>query len=406
MSKRFLSLALLALVLLVISPAVLGLGVSPGRKTIEFVPDGKEAVAITVSNNEHKDMKLVISARGELAQYVTLSAVLLDFTKEETSKTFSYKVAMPHNFTSPGIHNGEIVIQEVPQEKGEEGTFMGATLSVVTELRVRVPYPGKYAEAGLEISGARVNEPTGFIVPVMNYGEQDIMSAKASIDIMGPTNDPITSLQTDSRPVKAKETKELTASWLANVHSGSYLAKVTLNYDGLETRIEKLFSIGDLSIELVDVQVKDFKLGQIARFDVTIENKWNQELDQVYVELVITDDKGDTINAVKSSTEILPPIGRKSLTLFWDTTNVPQGTYNGKIIIHFRDRTFEKQSKLVVTLDQITTRFTELTGQAVLPGEKKGFSTTLLLIIIVGLLILINIGWFVYIRKARGPPHA
>ncbi|MFH1409786.1 MAG: hypothetical protein ABIH34_07780 [Nanoarchaeota archaeon] len=393
-------LLLYLVMILVLTSAVAALGVTPGRRTVDFQPDHAEVISFTVTNNEHKDMKLVISARGELATYISLSDVLVDFTQEDESKTFSYKIALPEALDTPGVHEGEILIMEVPSEKGDDGTFVGATVAVVTELRVRVPYKGKYAELGLEVSESKVGETTTFIVPVMNFGEVDIQVAKAFIDILGPTNEKIATIETDEKAVKSKETKELIARWNADVNPGKYVAVATMDYDGTQKRMEKIFTVGDLSIELANVEVKDFKLGGIAKFDILLENKWNQQIDDVYIEMFILSEKGDPITSFKSATESLPPLGSKEISLFWDTENVPQGTYNTKVVIHYGDNMLEKQSKIIVTLDSINTRFIEATGQVIGSEEQEG-GVNILLVFGIIVLILINVGWFLYMRKNK-----
>ena len=386
--------------LLLLLPAVHSLGISPGRRTVDFEPGQSHEIPFTVSNNEQKDMRLVISARGELAQYITLSHALVDFTEEDTSKAFSYRISLPDKLDRPGVHSAEIVVMEVPSEKGGDGTFVGATVSVVTELRVRVPYKGKYAEIRLDVSEAKVGETTTFIVPVMNVGEEDILKAKGSIDVLGPTNERIMTVDTDEKSIKSKETKELIAQWRADVNPGKYYGVATVTYDGLQTRAERVFSVGDLSIVLIEVNVKDFRLGGIAKFEMLIENRWNEPLEDVFVTMTIFSEKGDLITEVKSSSERMDALGKKTFFVYWDTESVPQGSYNTKVVINYGDKTLEIQSKIVVTLDSIQTRFVEVTGQVIGEEEAKGGINTLL-ILGIAVLIIINMGWFVFMRKNR-----
>ena len=45
------------------------LGVTPGRTTLHFEENLEKEVKFTVLNNEHKDLKLAIYARGSLADF-------------------------------------------------------------------------------------------------------------------------------------------------------------------------------------------------------------------------------------------------------------------------------------------------------------------------------------------------
>ena len=44
---------------------------------------------------------------------------------------------------------------------------------------IKVPYPGKYVVAKLDIVGGKTDKRTMFFVPLINFGEEDIKSAKA-----------------------------------------------------------------------------------------------------------------------------------------------------------------------------------------------------------------------------------
>ena len=142
----------IVLFLLVITPNVLALGITPGRTTINFEPNLHKEVDITIINDEHKDMNVMLRVEGELSEVITLNRVLLNFNADEDSKTFTYKIDLLKTIEKPGTHEVKIIAMELPKDFEKEGGYVGATVAVVTQLHIKVPYPGKYAEIKREYS--------------------------------------------------------------------------------------------------------------------------------------------------------------------------------------------------------------------------------------------------------------
>ena len=60
---------------------------------------------------------------------------------------------LPSELT-PGLHTGEVFAMQLPSGPTSEGSQILATLAVVTQVYVYVPYPGKYANAKMYVYGA------------------------------------------------------------------------------------------------------------------------------------------------------------------------------------------------------------------------------------------------------------
>lgn len=399
---RVSSISILILIsIILLSNNVYSLGIATTRKTFDFEPNAKLQGTFIIVNNEQKDLRVFISARGEIAQYVTLHDAIVTFKPEESQKSFNYDLNLPASFDKPGTHTGEIVVTEIPKGAEEGGTFIGTTLAVVSEIKIRVPYPGKYAETKLEVSEANVNETVTFIVPVMNLGEEDIAKTKGNIRILGPTNEELAKLDTDEKSVKAKTTEELKTSWLAEVNPGVYYAHLRLSYDDKLAQAEKTFVVGNLMIDVLNVSVKDFKLGGIAKFRILLANKWNQPIDNIFAEIIIENNKGDQVAQIKSATTSIAALSQGELFAFWDTEGMAEGGYNARLIIHYADKTTEKQIKLVVALDRIDTFLPGATAKAIQKETAKQMTRDTWLMILVFVLIIVNIGWFVYMRRSK-----
>lgn len=392
--------AILIIITILSIKEVYAIGITPGRTTINFEPNLKQDIKFTIINSEYKDMKVVLSAEGELAKYIILHNVLIDFKAGEESKSFYYTINLPSSLETPGVNEVNIIAMELPVEAGQEGAFIGATAAVATQLHVNVPYPGKYLTVDLKVEEAQSNEPAIFHIPVMNFGEEDILHAQASIEILGANNEKIVTIEGEDKSINAKEKDEFVISWNANVNPGSYHAIVIVRYDGEVARIEKNFNVGDLMIDVNSIIVNNFRLGGIAKFNILVESKWNEKIKDVYGQMLIDDEEGNNIADFKTASVDVDAFARQEMIAYWDTEGINEGTYDGKIVLHYLGRTSERALETKIGFSSIETTILG-TGRVIKAVQGEGIKTNNLLILLVVILIIINVGWFIYLRKKR-----
>lgn len=382
----------LILIFLLISNNVYALGISPARKVVEFESDLEETVEFKVINSEHKAMKVVIYVEEfeKDKMDILVNTPELVFAANEDEKTVSYIYKLPNKFKEPGTHEFAIVAREIPVDTAFSGTNVGASVAVEHQLRVNVPYPGKYATAELKIAETNNKNAVNFIVAINNFGTQQIVNAKGIIDIYGPTNEKITTIETGSVSIESGLRKEISAPWDAQVNPGKYYAKLTLVYDGEVAEYESVFQVGEANVKILDIYSKGFKLGQVAKFNILVENGWSEKIKDVYTDLLISE-KGQEIGRFKSATEDIDSLAKQELTAYWDTAGVKVGEYDAKIALHYDDKVVEKDMKTKISLNSIS--FSGFTGAVVSDSSNKN-----LFIGIIVVLVLINVFWFVYFK--------
>ena len=395
---RQLVLIIAAIILiLVLSQNVIAIGISPGRVTLDFESGMHKEIQLKIINNEHKDMRVMLGVMGELADHITLNKKSLEFTSEESEKTFTYTVDLPEKLLA-GEHEAKIAAAELPPEGVEEGIYIGATIVVTSQLIVKVPYPYKYAKIRLSVGKADVNKTTSFYVEVENLGEQDLVNMQASIEILSATNQKIAVLKTNTKTIAAKTRGELIARWKADVNPGNYRAIATLVYDeGKIASSEMIFSVGSLKVEVIDISVRNFRLGEIAKFDIVVENKWSEEVKNVYARLQIQDENNNLIANVKTPSIDLQPLSRGVLNAYWDTAGVQEGSYSGKLFLNYANQVIEKELKTKITLNSIEIEIVGVGITAKATAVERGRQDLIAILIIV--LIVINIAWFIYFKK-------
>ncbi|MCD6590687.1 MAG: hypothetical protein J7K72_01810, partial [Candidatus Aenigmarchaeota archaeon] len=379
---------------------VSAIGVTPARKTLQFEPGLEQTVTFKILNNEHKDFTAYVYAEGDLKEYVTAEKNIIEFKESDDSKPFTYHIKLPEKIEKPGEHWAKIVVMEMQPKREGEGQVVMATTAVIHQLLVKVPYPGKYAEVQLSIDESEPGEITTFYVKIFNVGDEKIFKAKATVDILGPTNEKIATVESDEISVDSKKRGDLVIPWKADVNPGMYHAVVTVNYDGKIASVEKNFGVGALRIEVLDVKVKNFVLGGIAKFEINVQNKWNQKVSDVYAEMEITNQNGDRVASIKSASVDIDPLQRATLYAYWDTEGVDKGTYDAKLILHYAGKKTEKLLKTYVSIDSIKTEVVGITAR-VLTARGGGGPGTDILVPAVVILIMINLVWLFYFMRRK-----
>jgi len=376
--------------------SVIALGISPARTTIDFEKNLKKSVGFDILNRGGSDIKVVFSAQGDLAEYISLPVREADILGSEKSKSFSYDLNLPSEL-SPGLHTGEVFAMQLPSGPGSEGSQILATLAVVTQVYLYVPYPGKYANAKMYIYGANVGEDVRFVIPVVSAGEFDLTSVRASVDIFNKLGVKVDSFGIDSISVPSGSKKELVYNWKSDVEVGEYFAKAAVVYDDGTINLEESFSVGSRELELQEIRVGGFSLGQIAKLEMLVENKWSEIISDVYIETKIKDDDGDVVSVFQSAAQDIDALSKKSFVSYWDSAGVRVGDYDAEVSIKYADKVSRKNLRFEVSENELVVVGL---GYVISNADDSGSDTVVVvLVVIVVLLVLINLLWFLLLRK-------
>lgn len=398
MNKKIILFLCMFFILVFALENVSSLGITPGRKTVDFTPNLQIKVPFTVVNSEHEDMSIVFYVKGDLKEYIDLPVEYAEFKADEESKSFFYNLTLPEKLDKHGLHKAEIVALQVPKGmyfSEDDETYIGATIAVITQCHVHAPYPGKYADVELDVMSSEGK--TLFILPIINRGKVDIVNAHASIDIYTSLNEKLTTLVSDSISIDSLESNKIIVEWdTADVNPGKYIAKATLLYDNEHKSLEKNFEVGQKALEIIEIRIDDFQLGGIAKFEALVENKWTQELKDAYLNILVYNDEGEVMADFKSPNYDIPASEKIEMVSYWDTVGVHRGTYDGKLILKHGDDSRERNIEMKITDNSI--EISGLTGRVIVKDE-EGFGTTKIIIIGIGFMILMNVVWFLIIRR-------
>ena len=164
-----------------------------------------------------------------------------------------------------------------------------------------------------------------FVFPVVSAGEFDLTSVKANVDIYNKLNEKVASFNTNEISVPSGQKKELVHYWKAAVPIGEYRAAASLIYDEGTLNFEEIFSVGSQELELQDIIVEDFSLGEIAKLEMLVENKWSEPISDAYIETKIMNDRGDLVSNIKSASYEVDALSKQVFISYWDTAGVREG---------------------------------------------------------------------------------
>ena len=371
---------LLVLSLILIKPTY-AVGIYfPNDAEIDFKPGLEKTFnfAVTPSN-----MDVRLSVSGYLSEYVSLSKTFI--RSNSTDRIFRVIIKLPEKIDKPGHHKVWIAAEEIIDES-KIGGNIGTSCNAMVYILIHVLNPGKYVEMWLSAPDVNLNEPVNFAVRVKSFGEEDINSIKAAIDVYSPDNEKLATVYTDEKLLKSNTEETLHAQLsTAGYKAGTYRAVATLNYDGKTKEDKKNFRVGELNIKIINY-TKEFEKDKINKFDIEIESDWGNNIKEVYGEIKINN------SIIRTPNINLDPWEKKIITAYWNTNNVETGFYDAEMTIYYEDKT-------TVEIGMV-----EVVKEALI--EKPGIitislSTTTVLILIIILLIIIDIIWMTKKRKEK-----
>jgi hypothetical protein len=378
------------IVLLLNTANVHALGISPSKKIIDY-DTYEHTITSSIINNEHRDVTIRISANGPLSEYVTIPEPLLDIRSDEPEREFTYTVQLP-----PDIDPGPKIIHIIASEVSNtlENNSVGGILTLTQQLQVNVPYTGLYADSYLSIYSTTVNDPVDTMVEIINMGDQEIQSIKGVLNVIDAYNNTVYTKKLDdyNGEISPKESFKIEESFNILV-SGEYSAHYNINYSNSEygnknLNLDKVFDIGEYNIIVLGADVKNFRLGTIAKFNIDLTSVWNKPINDVYGTITITDMNNATVGQTNITKTTINP-NANLLTAYLDTANIKSGKYTVAIKLYAGNKIITKEYPSVIGADKIDIG---VTGQEIVSGKNYNLALILLLTAfgIVTLLVLFD----------------
>jgi len=353
-NNRITGLFAFVIILIALLPFSFGLGISPGKATVDFEPGMTKTFKVDIYNNENQEMLIKIHLTGYLSEYITLSTDELNFSADDKIKGFSYSIRMPENIERPGTHTAEIIFTALKSADDTKSLNINVNTGVKTLLDVKVPYPGLYAYATLQTKDVKPGQDIEFYIAIANLGKNDIEEVWADIKVSDPDDNEIASLTTEPISIDSKKRGKLLEKLSSTeLLSGDYYVDALLHYDEKEIDLKSRFSIDEFLIKLLSAEADEYSLGSVAKFSINVENIGNRPVRDFYTTILLNDEKNNEIADLESIKINIDKAQATESIIFWDTKNIQIGEFTGKLGLQYENKDKEHNITVVVREDGI-----------------------------------------------------
>ncbi|MBU0460781.1 MAG: hypothetical protein ABIH82_04555 [Candidatus Woesearchaeota archaeon] len=393
---RYFRLLVYVLLFLFSFTFTIALSITPSVQDLQYVPGEVRTISFTTSGAE----KIGVDLGGILASHSKLLTPTEMTGCANGPCSINVEITIPNLEDQPGRNDLSVVVTEMPLT-GEFAGGISAVPRIIGIVRMLVPYPGKYLEAKLVASSDKVNvgQKVQFTALVTSFGGETVNKIIGNLNIfpLGPGEDKFTLEFPSAEGLGPGQTLEMKTVWdTTGINPGRYKAVANLSYDEGKSAFADIFGldIGDRLVKILSVNPLTFTTGKIQKVQVEVRNYWNEVFD-VYVNLKLKDDSSSVLTESDSKSIELDK-GAGGIDTFIDLSNVNPGDYILEVTTFFDEGLNYSQNFNVVVLNG----FIDL-GDNEADKIEKEHGGSGFLYLLVGLIILIILGTFFYLRKKK-----
>ncbi|MGM5481785.1 MAG: hypothetical protein ACQESE_05250 [Nanobdellota archaeon] len=371
-------------------------GIAPSQYSFDYNED-IDTLKLRIINSQNEDLMLSVKASGELAEYIDLSQETITLRPSENEKTIYYKITVPDDLP-PGITQGYVIVKDISSSEGDGDSLVSASVEVKQKINVFSPYPDRYIDGDLFVQATDLNRPVVFSAHVKNKGKKET-DVSGSIIIRTPANAEIGRVPIEQTTLSQLSAKKLRVSFNELENPGVYIAEAHINYADTYLTIKKQFMVGNKEVEASEISVDEFRLGEIVRLHLNLVNHWNQKISGVTAEVEVLDETGTIIDSSETTGADINAYDSATLDAYWDTEGIDQGTYDIAVRVLYDDVISEYYFNAAVGADSITVSSDELSGKVTGSDSGEGPDIYTIVVLLIIAIIIINISWFVLIKK-------
>lgn len=369
---------------------VTALGIRPAKTSIVFEEGRDYTQQFWVVNNEAREFSVKISVGGEMAQYVTLHTPELTFRGDDGAKAVDFEVHLPE-FVPPGESKSTLIVEEDLASASPQ--TISSKIVLKHDILIQGPYPDKYVVAKLNFheSGKDIR----LVSEVENLGKKDIGNIQ-TVFYVNDKNQQAQVLETPQTSLSSKENKLLEAHLDRSLlELGEFQVSALTTYDDQKVEVVKKLIVGEPEVEVTYFN-KYFIAYAVNQYSLELLNKWNQRLENVFVEVEVKKE-GQKIDQFRTKSVDLEAEMTKRINDYLDATDKGPGKYTFDLLVNFwnlvrndqKKFTFESEFVSEEGAQDIHEKSSSLSGKAIsTPEQDSGRSlSTILLWVLLGILV-------------------
>jgi len=315
-------------------------GVSPGSYSVDFEPGVVRDFEFRFFFDEGVESEIYVE--GDLSEYVSLG-------KSSISGTESVRASLdsPMSIGTPGTN----IIVVGAREVVEAAAGVGISADIKGQIKIEVPYPGRYVELSLDAPSVNAGEIVNFNLKARNRGSE-LLTISPMIQVfereLANGTDIVKTIRVVGKDVAPAEFAEFSIPMdSAGLSPGRYISTALFEYSpGEFARDDAYFGLGEKRLGLVNYS-REFERGDIAKFEIEVESFWNDQMREVFVEVNIVD--SDVFFVTPSV--VVDPWGRSELVGFLETVDLPSGTARAEIVLNYDNETLAELVDILIIGD-------------------------------------------------------
>ena len=285
-------------------------GVSPGSYEVDFEGGMERDFVFDFILSGEEELRVV----GDLAGFVEL-----DKGRISGDERVVATLKLPEEIDSFGINSIRI--------------FAGDVVGII---KIKVPYPDRFVELELSAPNENTGEDVDIVLKVFNFGREHVfVNASASVY-----------RQRDGERGEFVEGFGLGTGWVnvsgnvifesvlngSNYSSGDYVVVASVDYGSGVAEEENIFRLGEFKIRMLNYS-GEFYGGRINRFEIGIENLWNDRVSEIYAEIRVVDSGEGFDSAIVSLNEW----EKKTLVGYFNAKGIKRDV-DVEISLHYGDK--------------------------------------------------------------------
>ena len=315
------------LALLLALNLALAIGIRPAKT--ELISDKVKHLEsqFWVVNNDQREFSTKIYLEGEMSQYVQLQTEQLTFRQDDDSLPVSFIVNLPEA-VPPGLSTAVIVVEE---ELPAAADIISSKIILKHKINIQGPYPDKYLTAKLNFHD--LGDKIEFVSEVENLGQLDLQEVQTKFYVNDKQQQQHT-LETETTPLPTKENKLLRAVLEKDLFElGQFEVSAVTFYDDQQVELTKSLLVGrpEVDITYFDQYFKAFKINE---YSMDLLNKWNREVENVYVDVEVKRDE-QKIDEFRTKSVDVEGLATERINDYFDARDKSPGKLTFEMIVNF-----------------------------------------------------------------------
>jgi len=394
-------------VLLLSINLVLAIGIRPAKTTILFDELSTSEGNFWVVNNENREFLAKVSVAGEMAEYITLVTKELAFAEDTDAKEVAFLVNLPDS-VPPGQSIASIIIEEnIPEVSSKT---ISSKVIMKHKIMIRGPYPDKFIKSKLNFQERK--DHFELVSEINNLGKQQKNSIQTKFYINDKKQQERV-LKTEKTSLDKKENKLLKAKLEKKfLEQGEIEVRAVTIFDNQKIEVIKNLLVGEPEIEVTYFD-KYFVANKINKYSIELLNKWNKEIENVFVDVVVKKDDTE-VDEFRTKSMNLGGLMVDKISDYYDTTGKIVGSYTFDLIVNYWNtykmeaQTFQgeivtKEDLEFISENNVNVKEEALMGNSIHSGKNGTFvdSKVFLLVGIICVLFLIIMIYVTYRYRHR-----